>query len=275
MSKIVITGSQSGMGLAFRNYLEALGEEIIGIDLPGKNAEVAADLSTEEGCAAAVIKVLEFSGGKLKGVIANAGVDNNSAKLVFGLNYFGVVRLLDGLHGALSANNGARVVITASNSIYITPGIPLDVAVALNENDMGKAIALIGNNVKGIYQASKLAVVRWMRINAPSKKWAGNNITMNAIAPGAVLTPLLEHDLADPAKAPFINALPRPLGDWSKPEDIANIVQFLISGNARFIIGQVIIADGGMEATWRCTDYPQPWQIGEEEFIKKLTQSEE
>jgi len=51
MSKIVITGSQSGMCLAFRNDLEALGEEIIGIDLPGKNAEVVAGLSTKNGWA--------------------------------------------------------------------------------------------------------------------------------------------------------------------------------------------------------------------------------
>jgi NAD(P)-dependent dehydrogenase (short-subunit alcohol dehydrogenase family) len=228
-------------------------------------------LSTKEGCAAAVKKVLELSGGKLKGVIANAGVDNSNARLVFGLNYFGVIDLLDGLHGALAANNGSRVVITASNSIFITPGIPLNVVEALNDNNLEKAIDLVGQNVQGIYPASKLAVVRWMRNNAPSKKWAGNNITMNAIAPGAVLTPLLEHDLADPAKAPFINALPRPLGNWPKPTDVANIMRFLISENARFIVGQVIVADGGMEATWRNTDYPQPWNISIEDFMEKLS----
>jgi len=272
MSKIVITGSQSGMGLAFRKDLEALGEEIIGIDLPGKNAEVEADLSTKAGCAEAVKKVLDISGGKLKGVIANAGVDNNNARLVFGLNYFGVVDLLEGLHPALTANLGSRVVITASNSIYITPGIPLEVVQALNDGDIEKAIEQVGENAQAIYPSSKLAVVRWMRNNAFAKKWAGSGITMNAIAPGAVLTPLLEHDLADPAKAPFINALPRPLGDWPKPEDIAKIMRFLISENARYIVGQVIIADGGMEATWRNTDSPQPWNISFEEFMQKLRQ---
>jgi NAD(P)-dependent dehydrogenase (short-subunit alcohol dehydrogenase family) len=271
MSKIVITGSQSGMGLAFRNDLEALGEEIIGVDLPGKNAEVEADLSTNAGCSEAVMKILELSDGKIKGVIANAGVDNNNARLVFGLNYFGVVNILEGLHGALAANKNARVVITASNSIVITPGIPLDVVQALNNNDLEKAIELVNLNPQTIYPSSKLAIARWMRTHAASKKWAGSGITMNAIAPGAVLTPLLEHDLADPAKAPFINALPRPLGEWPRPEDIAGIVRFLISENAKYIIGQVIIADGGMENTWRNSDSPRPWNITPDDFMKKLT----
>lgn len=270
MNKIVITGSQSGMGLAFRKDLESIGEEIIGIDLPGKNAEVEADLSTESGCSEAIVKVLALSDGKLKGVIANAGVDNNNAKLVFGLNYFGVVQLLDGLHVALAANQCSRVVITASNSIFITPGIPSDVVQALNDNNLELAIQLSENNLQAIYPSSKLAVVRWMRKNAPTKKWAGSGITMNAIAPGAVLTPLLEHDLADPAKAAFIQALPRPLGEWPLPSDIANIMRFLISENARYIIGQVIIADGGMEATWRNGDQPQPWNILHEDFMKLL-----
>jgi hypothetical protein len=41
MSKIVITGSQSGTGWAMRQYLESQNHHIIGVDLPGKGAEVA------------------------------------------------------------------------------------------------------------------------------------------------------------------------------------------------------------------------------------------
>ncbi len=273
MRTIVISGSQSGIGLAIRKNLENHGQKIIGIDLPGKNAEVEADLSTEKGCAEAVEKVLEISGWKIKGVIANAGVENNNnARHVFGLNYFGVVHLLEGLHKALASKVGSRVVITASNSIVITPEIPIAAAVALNHNKLDKAIDLVKGSSSAIYPASKLAVVRWMRSNAPSKKWAGNNISINAIAPGAVLTPLLQRDLADPEKAVFINALPRPLGEWPKPEDIAKIARFLISEDARYMIGQVIFVDGGTEASWRNTDYPQPWNISADDFMKKVMQ---
>jgi NAD(P)-dependent dehydrogenase (short-subunit alcohol dehydrogenase family) len=270
MSKIVITGSQSGMGLAFRKDLECRGEEIIGIDLPGKNAEIDADLSNEVGCSFAIKKILELSGGKLKGVIANAGVDNNNARLVFGLNYFGVIQLLEGLNNALAANHGSRVVITASNSIVITPSIPMDVVQALSDNDINKAIELVNGNHQAIYTSSKLAVVRWMRSMASTKKWAGSGISINAIAPGPVLTTLLKNDLVDPTKAKYINALPKPLGDWPKPEDIAKIVRFLISEDARFMIGQVIFADGGAEAYWRNIDYPQPWNISTNKFMEML-----
>jgi NAD(P)-dependent dehydrogenase (short-subunit alcohol dehydrogenase family) len=74
--------------------------------------------------------------------------------------------------------------------------------------------------------------------------------------------------LTDPEKAVFINALPRPLGDWPKPEDIAKIVRFLISEDARYMIGQVIFVDGGTEASWRNMDYPQPWNISVNDFMK-------
>lgn len=270
MGKIVITGSQGGIGMACRKELEKRGEKIIGIDLPGKNAEIDADLSTRQGCLEAAEKVLELSGGQLKGVIANAGVDNSNAKLVFGLNYFGVVHLLEALHGALAANKGAQVLITASNSIFITPELPVSVADALNNNDLNSAIELVKDNMGSIYPSSKLAIVRWMRKMAHTREWAGMGISMNAIAPGAVMTPLLEHDLKDPAKAPFIKALPKPIGNLPKPEDIARIMAFLISEDARYIIGQVIIADGGTEATWRNTDYPQPWEISSNEFMKLI-----
>ncbi len=56
--RIAVSGSQSGLGLAIRRRLEAGGAQVIGIDLPGKGAEVEADLSTAEGREAAVKGVL-------------------------------------------------------------------------------------------------------------------------------------------------------------------------------------------------------------------------
>jgi NAD(P)-dependent dehydrogenase (short-subunit alcohol dehydrogenase family) len=270
MKSIVITGSQSGMGLAFRNDLEMRGYRIIGVDLPGKGAEIEADLSNPESIIQAVQEINKLSGGKLAGVIANAGVDNHNVPLVFGLNFSGVVQLLDGLHPFLAANRGARVVINASNSVIITPLIPVRVVELLNDFKSDEAIAELGANTGGAYVCSKLAIVRWMRNNAATQKWAGNCISMNALAPGAVLTPLLEHDLKDSIKGPMIQALPKPLGNLPRPEDMANIMRFLISEDAKYIVGQLIVADGGMDALWRNIEYPQPWNISVEDFFKKI-----
>ena len=51
------------------------------------------------------------------------------------------------------------------------------------------------------YAASKIAVSRWVRRNATTQGWAGAGIRLNALAPGAIMTPLLERQLATPAEA--------------------------------------------------------------------------
>lgn len=264
---IAITGSQSGMGLAIRKRLEESGCRIIGVDLPGKGAEVEADLSHVDGRRQAVTEVLKMCGHRLDGAVANAGVDTSDNGLMFEINFRGVVEWLEGLRPALVANSQSRVLITASNSVLITPGLSGAAAEALATGNTPEALRLISSSPTG-YQVSKLAVLRWMRARAAD--WAKNGISLNAIAPGAVLTPLLEKDLADSIKGPLINALPRPIGVFPKPEDIAGLAAFLLSKDARFIIGQVITIDGGTEVSWRESDWPAVWHITSSEFMAKI-----
>lgn len=266
---IVVTGSSSGMGLASKLFLEKHGARVIGIsNMPGE--EIQADLSTDEGVDAAVEAVMQLSGGKVDAVFANAGVDAENAPLVFGVNFFGVIRLLNALHPLLVQSAEPRVLINASNSVVVTPGIPGDAVQALLELDKEKAYALTSQYPQLTYQVSKVAITKWARRMAPSAKWAGKGITMNILAPGAVLTPLLEHDMKDPRKAAGINMLPKPLGQLPKPEDVAPLVKFLLMDNSRFIVGQYIIIDGGTEATWKQDDYPNTWNISLEDFRQKI-----
>lgn len=264
---IVVTGSQSGMGYASRLLLEKNGARVIGVTNTD-GAEVTADLSTPEGVDYAVQEIVKLSGGKIDGVFANAGVDSSNAALVFGLNYFGIIRLLNALQPYLEKSDNGRVVINASNSVIITPGIPNDVVEALLEMDKDKAIALNQKNPFWTYQASKTAITKWVRQNAFKKEWAGSNISMNLIAPGVVLTPLIEHDMKDPVKAKGINMLPKPTGDFPEAENIAPLVKFLLLDDSRFIIGQYIIIDGGTEVTWRGNEHPKTWDISLEDFRK-------
>jgi NAD(P)-dependent dehydrogenase (short-subunit alcohol dehydrogenase family) len=124
MPTAVVTGSQSGMGLAIRSELESTGWRVLGVDLPDKGAEVSADLSTGAGRTAAADAILAACAGRLDAVAANAGVDVPRPELVFGLNYLGVVELLGLLRPALAAAGGARVAVNVSNAIFVTPGIP-------------------------------------------------------------------------------------------------------------------------------------------------------
>ncbi|XWK88809.1 MAG: SDR family oxidoreductase [Phormidium sp.] len=261
MSNIVITGSQSGMGWVMRQYLESQNYRIIGVDLPGKGAEVEGDLSSVEGCQAAVQRVLDLCGGNLSGVVANAGVDSNDAPLVFGVNYFGVVDFLQGLQGALAQSASTAAVVNVSDSISITPNIPIEPVEALLQGDRDEAIALMKDQARFSYQVSKFAIARWIRRNAATTDWAGKGIRLNGVCPGPVMTPLLERDLQDPVKGPAILGLPRPLGEFTTCEQVAYLVEFLLSDRARFLVGQLVMIDGGIESTFRANDYPTVWQI--------------
>ena len=107
----VVTGSASGIGLATRKKLEALGEKVIGIDI--HDAEVVADLSNATGRKAASEKVLALSEGVIDAVIANAGSGKSEAKTV-SINFFGATELISQLHQALSKSGAPRVVATSS-----------------------------------------------------------------------------------------------------------------------------------------------------------------
>src|SRR3546814_8675501 len=75
---VVVTGAASGMGAATRTRLEAAGQRVIGVDL--HDAEVEADLGTEEGRSAAVAAGTALADGQLEGLVTWAGVAGRSPR---------------------------------------------------------------------------------------------------------------------------------------------------------------------------------------------------
>jgi NAD(P)-dependent dehydrogenase (short-subunit alcohol dehydrogenase family) len=273
MHTVVVTGSQSGMGLAVRQHLAAQGAAVIGIDLPGKGAEVEADLSHADGRAAAVARTLALCGGVLHGLVANAGADlPGNLPRMLELNYLGAVELLEGLRPALARAGRAGAAATVSDSVAISPGIPEALVARLLGGGQaavaGLAQALAATPDLG-YQVSKMALARWIRRHAATPAWAGAGITLNGVAPGPVQTALLEHDLQDPRKGPMIRALPLPLGEFTTVGAVAELYQFLLGPKARYIVGQIIMIDGGIEAAWRADDWPRAWDIGRDAFLAR------
>ena len=280
MGYVVVTGSQAGPGLAIRKQLEASGRIVLGIDLPGKGAEVEADLSTPDGRQEAIQNLLKQCGGVLDGLVCNVGVDHAPDSLVISLNYFGTVDLLVGLRDALAWGKQPAAVTNVSNSMLITPGIPEDMVEALLQGDEGRALELLKDHPGKAYASSNLALARWIRRHAPSPQWAGRGITLNGVSPGPIVTDpwqqaldnplagwwalwssmwapdLLRQFLGDPAFGNVVRELPRPMGRHTTPEQVANLFEFLLSDKARFIVGQVIAIDGGIEATFRPDDWP-------------------
>ncbi len=100
---------------------------------------------------------------------------------------------------------------------------------------------ITGSSCEVHYSASKAGVIGMTK--ALAKELGLSNITVNSIAPGVILTDML-NSLSDDD----LNNLKEeiPLSRLGNPEDISGLTVFLASDNARYITGQVIAVDGGM-----------------------------
>jgi NAD(P)-dependent dehydrogenase (short-subunit alcohol dehydrogenase family) len=249
---VALSGSASGIGRALRERLERDGQRVIGVDV--RDTEVTADLSSAAGRATAVRGVLQACGGRLDGAVACAGLgpQHDDPQAIVSVNYFGAVGLLDGLRDALAAGQAAAAVAVSSNSATISPGADGPLAAACHAGDEGaarrQALAAGGTSV---YASCKLALARWVRRSATHADWAGRDIRLNAVAPGATLTPLLQGGLDHPRLGAAIRGFPIPLGGFGTPDQIAAAIAFLLGPDAAFCCGTVLFVDGGSDALLR------------------------
>lgn len=263
MRTVCITGSASGMGAATAARVRAAGDRVIGVDV--RDAEVVADLGSPEGRAAAIARVTELSGGSLDGLVTAAGLaglPTRPASLLVSVNYFGTVELLAGLRPLLAKGTEPAAVAFSSNSTTCQPNLDEALIRALLDGDEAAARAMAGDgDSMPTYPVTKTALSWWVRKQAPTADWAGAGITLNAIAPGAVDTPLLQEGLNDPTVGPAIEGFQAPIGRRGTPDELAAVVEFLLGPNTRFVTGSIWFCDGGMDAMLRTEDFPKPWVI--------------
>ena len=251
MATAVVTGSASGIGKAAREALEAQGDRVIGIDVH-EDAEIVADLSTAEGRQHATDAAIEQSDGKIDYLVLAAGLSgvHGDARAVLQVNYFGTVELLDGLFDALKKGSSPCAVLVTSNSSQFLSEEHEPIVNALLEGDMARYDELMKSQSPLMtYAFTKNAIVRAMRRRAAL--WGGAGVRIVTIAPGKTLTPMVENLLKDPAMAPTVNALPIPLGRDGQPEEMGELVKFLLSKAASYVHASVLWVDGGTDAAIR------------------------
>jgi NAD(P)-dependent dehydrogenase (short-subunit alcohol dehydrogenase family) len=247
MAVYAMTGSATGIGAATRVGLEKQGHEVIGVDI--KDAEIIADLSTPQGRSAALQEVRARAPDGLAGFIPCAGVGPQVEpwSTIVSLNFYGVVELVKGLKDLIAARNGVVVLISSNSSTL--PGLDQDLVESMLAEDEARTRELIlGLNGHNAYAGSKLALTRWMR--RQSSTWAPEGVRLNAVAPGATMTPLLQAGL-DSEFGQQIRDFPIPTGGFGAPEHIAATVLFLLSPEAAFCNGAVFFVDGGTDAMIR------------------------
>ena len=103
-------------------------------------------------------------------------------------------------------------------------------------------MAFFGNTVFPAYGAAKAGLL--MLTRSLAQTWGQKNVRINALAPGAIRTPMTELFASDPVYGPA-TAHRIALGRWGEPEDIANTVLFLASSAARYITGECLVVSGG------------------------------
>lgn len=243
----LVTGAGSGLGRAMAEAFAAAGAAVLVTDIDGAGAEqTVANILRAGGKAecqrvdvaraadvASMVESTVSRFGSLDFAINNAGIEIESTPLsecpdevfdrIMAVNVRGVFLCLKHeLRQMLKQGQGAIVNLCSINSYRPQPH-------------------------HSVYTASKHAVLGFTR-NAAIEAAAGG-VRINAIAPGAIVTPMLERSLKQlPVPVEQIMPMLSLVGRLGQPDEVAKAALWLCSEHASFTHGHVLAVDGGFLA---------------------------
>jgi 3-oxoacyl-[acyl-carrier protein] reductase len=235
--RALVTGASGGIGRALSLELARHGTDLVlvarredklaavaaEIAKLGRRAEIVIGDVTDADARHRAIEVAQEKFGGLDVLVNNAGVlkDRSLRKMtlddwhaVIQTNLTGVFHCCK--YAAEVLRDGGRVVSIAS------------------------VAGLVGINGQANYAAAKAGVIGMTRSLA--KEFARRGITVNAVAPGVVQTPMLG-EIKPEVMAEYLKQIP--VGRLAQPDDVANVVLFLASEETGYVTGQVIPVTGG------------------------------
>jgi NAD(P)-dependent dehydrogenase (short-subunit alcohol dehydrogenase family) len=252
-ASVVVTGCGTGIGRAIFERLLRDGWSAVGIEL---DAALAADARSAAGSHGEVIEgdvadraTLEDAATRAVAHAPLGGWVNNAALAIAGNLHDpdpeGVARLFSvNLLGVYWGCSTAVQTFIAQRST----------GAIVNISSIHGRTAFTGWAAYDTAKGGVDALTRYVAV-----EYGPVGIRANAIAPGAIRTPLLQRVVesdADPARAEHEMAILHPLERLGEPEEIAAAAAFLLSSESSFITGQSIAVDGG--ASSRCWRYDPP-----------------
>lgn len=245
----VVTGAASGMGRAVADLLTSRGEQVVRSDL--REGDLIADLSDAASRRDLIDRIREHTGGRIDGLLLCAGIAQFVPATV-SINYFGVVDLLDGLRPLLAQSDAPRAAVISS--LGSTFGSDEALVAACLAGDEARATAA-AEAIAGqplVYTSTKRAVQLACRHRAVQPEWAGSGILLNLVAPGIVDTPMMHARLSDPAILAQLTAnMPLATGRYGTPDEVAQVLAFLVSPANSLMVGQQLMLDCGSDAIRR------------------------
>ena len=239
---ILVAGGAGGLGAPMAAAFAQRGAKVLIADIDASLAEKTAqtlaekykadarattlDVVSAQSCATAVNQAVS-AWGRLDGLVNATGIyrvasaldfDDSSWERTIEVNLTGAFRLARAAGQIMVAQRAGRIITLASVS------------------------SAVANQRYAAYAASKAGVAHLTRVLAV--EWAKQGVTVNAIGPAAIPTPLARPIFDDDRQRAA--ALSRiPMGRFGTPDDLIGTVIFLLSPASAFVTGQIIYVDGG------------------------------
>ena len=236
---VIVTGASRGIGEAIARELAAAGMPLV---LVARSAEKLESLATELGgpdkCLACPGDIGSWEDAQRIATAAQAAFGS-----IYGLvNNAGVTR--DGLLVRMTPEQWqAPLDVNLNGTFYFTRAV----APIMMRQRQGRivnitsVIGLTGNAGQANYAASKAGIIALTK--SVAKELGSRNVTCNAVAPGYIVTDMTA-DLPEKVRQDMLDRIP--LKRFGETRDIAGVVRFLLSAEAAYITGQVLVVDGGM-----------------------------
>jgi NAD(P)-dependent dehydrogenase (short-subunit alcohol dehydrogenase family) len=228
----VVTGAAGGIGTALCHRLAVAGHRIVAVDKSPRLAEVVeglresgheavaveVDLTAAAGPEQVAARVRE--GGGLEVLVNNAGITRDKRLVNLATEAFNEV---------VEVNLGAAYRLTLALVPLMESGCIVNIS----------SRAYLGNFGQFNYSVSKGGLVGMTRALALSLAPA---IRVNAIAPGLIATEMVL-GIPEEIREKMVSAVP--LARMGRPEEVAELAAFLVSEQAAYITGEVIVIGGG------------------------------